>query len=123
MNFVVQGLKPPLSFLYMYRYGWKKGVDFKSLKRLWSEVVTVYPFKVTKFKYFNAGAIMTLVVSMLKPFFPKGVRQRMEFGFQFEQRLDSLYLVPSVEEADLRLLGRVEETLRRRYDNERTFQL
>jgi hypothetical protein len=107
----------------MHRYGWKRGFDFKSLKRVWSEVVSVYPLQVKKIKYFNAGTTMTLVVSMLKPFLPKGVRHKIEIGCQFEQRLDSLYLVPSLEEANLRLLGRVEETLRRRYENERTFRL
>jgi hypothetical protein len=74
-------------------------------------------------KYVNAGTVMNLVVSMLRPFLPKEVRNKIELGARLEQRLDSLYLVPTVEEANLRLLGRVEETLRRRYHNENTFRL
>lgn len=58
---------------------------------------------------------------MVKPLFPKELK--VEFGCQFEPRLDALYLVPSLQEANSRLLGRVEETLRRRYDNERWFRL
>jgi hypothetical protein len=104
-------------------YGWKKGFDFKSLKKIWSEVATVYPFRISKVKYYNAGTVMSVVVSMLKPFLPKDMRPRIQFGFRSEERLDSLYLVPTLEEANLRLLGHVGEMLRLRYHNERTFQL
>jgi hypothetical protein len=90
---------------------------------VWSEIATVYPFRIDKVKYFNAGTIMALVTSMLKPFLPKEVREKLEFGYQTEQRLDSLYLVPSLEEAKLRLVGRVEDTLRRRFANEGAFRL
>ena len=106
-----------------HRYDWKKGMDYKSLKRVWSEIGGVYPFKVEKVKYFNAGTTMTIVIAMVKKFFPKDLRQRIEVGLQFEQRLDTLYLVPSLEEANQRLVGRVGETLRRRYANESTFRL
>jgi hypothetical protein len=107
----------------MNRYGWRTGVDFKSLKRVWSEIAAVYPITVDKIKYFNAGPTMTLVISMLKPFFPKGLRQKIELGLQSDQRLDSLYLSPSLEVANLRFLGRVEATLQERYENECTFRL
>ena len=105
------------------RYGWKKGFDFKSLKRVWSEIAAVYPYRIDKVKYFNAGTTMTLVTSMLRPFMPADFRNRLEFGYQSEQRLDSLYLVPTLEAATTRLVGRLEETLRKRYENERLFRL
>jgi hypothetical protein len=102
---------------------WKKGFDFKSLKKVWTEVAAVYPFRVGKAKYYNAGTVMTVVLSMMKPFLPKDMRPRLQVGFRSEQRLDSLYLVPTLEEANLRLLGRLGENLRLRYRNERTFRL
>lgn len=95
----------------------------KNLKRVWSEVANVYPMIFQKIKYFNSGTAMTLVVSMLKPFLPKGLRSKIEFGCQFPQRLDQLYLVPTVEEANQRLLRRVEATLGKRFENERNFRL
>ncbi|CAB9503119.1 expressed unknown protein [Seminavis robusta] len=104
-------------------YDWKTDMDFKSLKKVWSEVATVYPVCFDKVKYFNASSTMNVVVSMLKPFLPKHLRNNIEFGCQFEQRLDALYLVPSMEEANQRLLARVDATLQRRYENERTFRL
>jgi hypothetical protein len=105
----------------MHRVDWKKGIDLNSLKRVWYELGAAYPFKLNKLKYFNSGTAWKLAVSMVKPFLPKELT--VEFGCQFETRLDSLYLVPSLQEANRRLVGRVEETLGRRYEHERTFRL
>jgi hypothetical protein len=105
----------------MHRVDWKKGIDLKSLKRVWYELASVYPFKLNKLKYFNSGTAWNVAISMVKPLLPK--ESTVELGCQLETRLDSLYLVPSLQDANRRLLGRVEETLRRRYGNERTFQL
>jgi hypothetical protein len=96
---------------------------FKVVKRLWSEVVSVYPFYTRRLKYFNSGAAMNIMVAMLKPFLPKHLRSNVETGCVFEHRLDSVYLVPTLDEANQRLLHRVSETLQRRYNNECTFRL
>lgn len=90
---------------------------------MWSEVASVYPCRWNKIKYFNAGMSMNLVTSMLRPLFPEDVKQKLDFGCQSEQRLDTLYLVPSLEEANARFLGRVEESLRRHHHNASTFTL
>ena len=66
---------------------------------------------------------MNMVTSMLKPFLPAYLRKKLEFGCQFEQRLDTVYLVPSLEVANERILRRIESTLQRRYNNERLFKL
>lgn len=104
-------------------YDWKADMDFKSLKRVWTEIATVYPVTIAKVKYFNSGTTMNLVASMLRPFLPKPLRERIEFGCKFDQRLDQVYLTPSLEEATARMLIRIEETLHRRYENERNFRL
>lgn len=66
---------------------------------------------------------MNLVTSMLRPLLPKNVRNKLDLGCQSERRLDTLYMVPTVEAANQRYLGRVEESLRRRHHNESTFTL
>lgn len=104
-------------------YDWKKGMSLTLLKRVWSEVAGVYPIRWVKIKYFNAGVTMNLVTSMLKPFIPKDVRQKLEFGCQYEKRLDELYLVPTVEAAHLRFLERIEIAIQKRYENELSFVL
>lgn len=103
-------------------YAWKKSFDLKDIKRLWVELASVYPMTFNKMKYFNPTSAMNIVVSMLRPFLPAHLRSRLEF-VQLEQRLDTLYLQPTVQEANQRLLGRIEETLRMRYQNEQSFRL
>jgi hypothetical protein len=88
---------------------------------VWHELAAVYPFRLNKLKYFNSGSAWNVAISMVKPFLPKELS--VEVGCQFEAGLDTLYFVPSLQEASFRLLGRVEDTLRRRYANERTFRL
>jgi hypothetical protein len=96
---------------------------FTCLRRLWSEVTSVYPVHVKRLKYFHSGAAMNVLVAMLKPFLPKDLRENVETGCFFDQRLDTIYLVPTLEDANLRFLNRVTQTLQRRYDNERAFRL
>ena len=64
------------------------------------------------------------------------LQQKLEFGCQYyannstsndidavSQRLDELYLVPTVEAANERFLGRVKDALARRHANEQSFKL
>lgn len=104
-------------------YDWKMHAEFKTIKRVWSEIATIYPCSFQKLKYFNAGTMMNVVVSMLRPFLPRHLKNKIEVGCQFDKRLDEVYLVPNMEEANARTLSRMEDTLRRRYENEKTFQL
>ena len=105
------------------RYDWKKGWDIKLLKRIWSEIGGVYPLTWHKFKYFNNGLAMNVLVSMLKPFLPTHALSKIDYGCKFEQRLDKLYLIPNVEAANLRLLRGMEDSLIWRCHNEKTFKL
>ena len=98
-------------------------MNFKLLHRVWSEVASVYPCKWQRFKYFNAGTTFNLAMSMLRPFMPAHARDKLEFGCQFDERLDALYLVPTLEAANDRLVGRFVESLQLRYENEASFRL
>lgn len=103
-------------------YALKKNFEFKDLKRVWVELASVYPVFFNKVKYFNPTSAMNIVVSMIRPFLPTYLRSRIEL-VHLDQRLDTLYLQPTVPEANQRFLGRIEETLRVRYENEKSFRL
>ena len=98
-------------------------LNFKVLKRLWAEVAAVYPCRFERFKFFNAGTTFNIVNSMIRRFLPEDAREAIEIGCQFEERLDRLYLVPTIQEANQRLLDRVSNSLNRRYENEMLFKL
>lgn len=82
-----------------------------------------YPVEVKRLKYFHTGTAMNILVAMLKPMIAEPLRSNIETGCFFGQRLDKVYLVPTLEAAHQRLLKRVTATLQRRYDNEGTFRL
>lgn len=104
-------------------YDWKVDMDFKSLKQVWSEIAAVYPVPIKKIKYFNSGTTMNLVASMLRPFLPRDLQSKIELGCQFDQRLDEIYLTPTLEAANVRMLSRIAALLQQRYENEQAFHL
>lgn len=113
-------------------YDWKANIDIGCLRRVWEEVGSVYACRITKIKYFHSNMAMNLVTSMMRPFCPKYLQQQLEMGCQYTsgndsnsapQRLDELYLVPTVEAAEERFLSRVQDALTRRYANEQAFKL
>jgi hypothetical protein len=95
----------------------------KEIKRLWTEVVMEYPLVVKRLKYFHTGTAMNILVAMVKSVIPEPLKSNVETGCSFEHRLDKLYLVPTLEDANQRFLNRVAHTIQRRYDNERIFRL
>jgi hypothetical protein len=95
----------------------------QEIKRVWIEVILEYPVNVTKVKYFHSGTAMNILVAMFKPLLPEPLRSNVETGCCCETHLDRLYLVPTVEAANQRILNRMVNTLERRYLNELTFQL
>jgi hypothetical protein len=95
----------------------------KEIKRLWVEVLLQYPVDIKRLLYFHTGTAMNMLVAMMKPLIPEPLRSNIKTGCVFEQRLDRLYLVPTLEASNQRLLNRVAETLQRRFDNERNFRL
>ena len=104
-------------------YDWKVNINYKVLKRLWTEIVAAYPCKFAKFKFFNVSSTFLIVNSMFKQFLPEDARRVIELGCQYEDRLDTLYLVPTPEQARQRLLDRVNSCLIERYTNEAMFRL
>ncbi|CAB9528152.1 expressed unknown protein [Seminavis robusta] len=93
------------------------------VRRLWDEVFAVYPMKICELKCFNSGVVANLLLSMLKPFFPKDLQRKINLGCQFEGRLDTFYAVPTWEVAAERTLEEISSFLQRRYTNEAQFVL
>jgi hypothetical protein len=95
----------------------------KELTRVWTEVLVEYPFAIKRLKYFHTGTAMNVLLAMLKSIIPEPLKSNVETGCIFEHRLDKVYLVPTLEDANQRFLNRVAHTIQRRYDNERIFRL
>ena len=104
-------------------YDWKKNLDITAVRRFWSELMAVYPFRYQKVKYFNSGMFLNLINSLKKKFLPQNITDKMEYGCKFDGRLSDVYLVPSVEAATTRIRLRMEDSLQRRYHHEATFRL
>ena len=102
-------------------FDWKKKPEFKIWSKFFSELVAVYPLPSTV-RHYHTGTFFNLVGSMLNKVLPNEMN-KMEFGCKFEGRLDSVYLVPTPEAAFERMLGRLADSLRRRFENEKTFRL
>lgn len=101
---------------------WTKKQDIKLMHLMFSQLLTNYPFR-GQCKHYHTGMIANMAISTLRKILPPHMRYTFQTGLQFDGRLDQAFLVPTVEIANQRLLGRIVETLRRRYDNEITFSL
>lgn len=103
-------------------YDWTM-VNVDCVRRLWDEVFSVYPIKIGELKCFHSGVVANILLSMLKPFFPRDLQHRINLGCQFEGRLDTYYAVPTWEAAAQKTLKEIESFLCRRYYNESQFVL
>lgn len=107
-------------------YHWKGQdmVQTKVFRRWWEELALVYPFHVQKVKYFHTGLFLNLLMSTARRFLPRHVQRRMEIGCQSEGgRLDQMFLTPTAQVANNRLVGRLQKGLEKHYDNEAIFVL
>jgi hypothetical protein len=81
-------------------------------------MLAVYPCNVVS-KQSNAGAIMNTLLNLLRKVLPKAIKNEVPPGYSCDTRLDTLYLVPTVEAATEGLLLRMIDSLARRFDNEK----
>ena len=106
-------------------YDFTKNIDSKTYKRFWGELAVAYPIRFQKMKHFNSGVFVNLLYSMTKPIFPAYIRSVFEVGNHLDdgRTLDEIFLAPTVEGSNQRLLTRLTRALKRRYDHEKTFSL
>ncbi|CAB9505685.1 expressed unknown protein [Seminavis robusta] len=105
-------------------FDWKTNFGLEVFKKFWVELCAVYPYKHSQIKNFHTGVLYNLLLSMTRRFVPKEIHERFQMGCLCELgRLDALYLNPTVEAANEKLLAFTDHTLRRRYANEAAFTL
>ncbi|CAB9530414.1 expressed unknown protein [Seminavis robusta] len=98
--------------------------EMKYHEKYWAEIGGIYPFCIRQYKFFHTPMFFNMIKSLGRPFIPKDIYSKMQIGCQFPHgRLDTVYLVPSWEATKQRFLGRMAETLKLRYENERNFSL
>ena len=105
-----------------------EGLDWKkcspnTLERMWQELIVAYPVKFREMKMFHTGVAANLTVALMKGYLPERIGSKFNLGCQFNGRLDSFYRVPTAEAADNRVQSEFEGFLRKRYENEHSFQL
>lgn len=104
-------------------YDWKRNMDIKIWQQLYTELTSNYPLKIGKLRCFHTGTFFNLVVSMFKRFMPLDFQRQFKVGMNAPARLDTLYNIPSSDEAQQRCLTSMQEALWKRYQNESSFRL
>jgi hypothetical protein len=103
-------------------YDWKN-CGMNTIERVWVELLSAYPAIFRQIKYFHTGVFANLTASLMKRFLPESIHSKFQLGCRFEGRLDTFYLVPSLESANDRIVERVQICLRRRLENDSNFSL
>ena len=103
-------------------FRWAQKRDNKLMLRLFTELIACYPFCGT-LKLYNTGTIFNSLFALCRMVLPADLKNKIQVSLKSEDRLDTYFLTPSVEEANRRMLATMEECLQRRYANEKSFKL
>ncbi|CAB9523692.1 expressed unknown protein [Seminavis robusta] len=101
----------------------KNMVDGKIFRRGLIEIHGSYPTVVSHLYMYHTPMVANLMVSLGKRVLPKNLFPKITMGCTFPGRLDQFYGLPTIEAATRRALDNLYESLRIRYENERTFRL
>ena len=102
-------------------YDWKKNIDIKAIRNLWTDFISAYPTQYHKVRNYHTALFFNILMSMMRKMVPYDVHKKFEVGLQADQRLDVYYNVPNKEVAQKRVLANMKEALRRRYQCEASF--
>lgn len=104
--------------------GWSRKNDYKTRKQVYAVLFARYPVAATG-RHINAGVIFNLLFGIAKKVLPHGPGKRIQFqnSYNSDVALSDFYLVPTVEAANERLVASLQESLRKRYQNEKRFSL
>jgi CRAL/TRIO domain len=92
--------------------------------RIWfQDLASNYPYKLHQVVFQNAGVLVNTLVSSARGYLPSAIHSKFQFGSRHETRMDTVCLVPSLEAALDRLVRELTESLRRRFEAEKTFRL
>lgn len=106
-------------------YYWKsKNMLQLSAFQGWAELVGGYPLNFSSLMHFHTGLFVNLMSSIGRKALPARIAKKFLFGFGSDHgRLDEIYLQPSLEVANQRLLYQLGLALEWRYKNEAEFRL
>ena len=92
-----------------------------------NELFNYYPFINKEFHFLNTPTVAIFLYQVVKPFLNKDFQRTVKLDAKLEgfegHRIDTLYNVPTFENAQDRLLQRLEGYLRERLHHQRTYQL
>jgi hypothetical protein len=104
-------------------FDWSLNLNPKADQRIWAEVMIMYPQFYKFIKYLNSGSHIASMHALKKRSLSMAIRESIELGCRYEGRLRDFYCIPTVEAAKERLQCALEASLKRRYDNEKSFKL
>ncbi|CAB9528883.1 expressed unknown protein [Seminavis robusta] len=94
----------------------------KHSNRFFEEFLGVFPF-FGEARQFHTGFFATIFFSFLKKIVPKEVSSQINVGYKFDGHMGDAFLVPTVEEANERMLTKLKAALKQRYEFEKSFSL
>ncbi|CAB9530552.1 expressed unknown protein [Seminavis robusta] len=87
--------------------------DPRYAERYWNDMGSIYPQTLREYNCFHTPAIFNVIKSMMRPFVPQDVYSKIKLGCRFPrfhgQRLDSVYMLPTPQIAEQRVLSKWHE--------------
>ncbi|CAB9526716.1 expressed unknown protein [Seminavis robusta] len=102
-----------------------RSVNVQFQERCVAELWNYYPALYKEITWYNTPTAANMMYSMIRKFMTKEFRDNWKVGAigDYEGRLDSLFAIPTLEDAQEQVLQRVESYLQERYHNEQHFRL
>ena len=104
-------------------YDWRNENMFNvNVLRKWCDFGSCYPQHYASIRHYHVGVFMNLLKTVGKKIVPR-LFAKTRTDCEHDSRLDQLFLVPTLEAANERIVSRMKSELARRYKNEASFSL
>ena len=103
-------------------YDWRQKRSWIFAKKMFMELIYYYPLR-GEFRHFHNGMIFNIWASILKKLLPDRLARSFYSGCRMDSSLRELFLVPTPEDANARLMERMRIALELRYWHEKSFSL
>ncbi|CAB9512231.1 expressed unknown protein [Seminavis robusta] len=107
-------------------FDFKRNFGFSYMKKVYSEVTGVYPFKFDQVKNFNTGVLFNIILSMLRGIASNEHSRKLQRGCRTADgvdRLDEFYLSSGLQVANDKLIQSVKASLQWRFYCQSKFSL
>lgn len=106
-------------------------LSWEHLQKLSDEVLSLYPVHYSKVLAYNTNALANIMFAMVKKIFPLSLMKALQLGCRIPMTeleevprpLSAMYLQPSMEACNLRMMLRAKDLLLLRAKNESNFRL